>query len=91
MFQKVFSVLAMSVVLSSSVALADTNCTVCLQLWNMKTNEVWSCSSPYNPSGGAYGIIDNYDLAMENPAQCGDSRWCAAPCPVTPQNLQSTN
>jgi len=64
-------------------AFAQSNCQECLELWNALTYETWSCASKDNPSGGMYGIIDNYDLARMYPTKCGDSRWCAAACATT--------
>ena len=82
MYKTLFSLVALAV-LGSSTASAQENCHFCLEKWNIKTHEPWSCSSPDNPSGGAFGIITSDVLGMEFPWQCSHAKWCAAACPTS--------
>jgi len=81
MMRIILSALAMFGVLSSTSAFAQVNCAECLQYWNRLTDQVWSCSSPLNPSGGQYGIITNDILPSKYEyLRCSSAKWCAAPC-----------
>ena len=80
MMKTILGALVACAALTSGSAFAQHNCRRCLQYWNAKVDQVWSCSNPNNPSGGQYAIIDNYTVAQEHPEECSDSRWCAAAC-----------
>ena len=88
MMKTILGALVACAALTSGSAFAQSNCEVCLSYWNQKTHEIWSCSSPYNPTNGQYAIITNWNLAMEKPQECWDSLWCAAACPPSTETPQ---